>query len=119
MVADGRGHFLAILQGDRKRRVAFPGGHVEAGEAPADAAQRELFEETGLRAIRLDALGKIVDDKRETFLFAAIAEGIPRRSAEGAILWARPESFLHGHYGEFSAHALALWSRAFGPDIAR
>jgi 8-oxo-dGTP pyrophosphatase MutT (NUDIX family) len=118
IVSDGRGHFLAILQGDRKRRVAFPGGHVEPGESPSEAARRELLEETGLRVLQLQQLGRVVDDKREAFVFSAVAEGVPRRSAEGAILWVRPESFLQGHYGEFSRHALALWDRAYGDRSA-
>ncbi len=44
-----------VLVGERLRGpstggVAFPGGRVEAGEAPLDAARRELLEETGLVA---------------------------------------------------------------------
>lgn len=37
----------------------FPGGKIEAGEAPADAARRELYEETGIRLRRLDRLGVV------------------------------------------------------------
>jgi 8-oxo-dGTP pyrophosphatase MutT (NUDIX family) len=32
----------------------FPGGHVEPGEQPLEAAHRELLEETGLTVDRLD-----------------------------------------------------------------
>jgi 8-oxo-dGTP pyrophosphatase MutT (NUDIX family) len=43
--------------------VQVPAGTVEVGEAPADAAVRELAEETGLMAVRLvQALGREVDD---------------------------------------------------------
>ena len=32
----------------------FPKGHADPGESPADAARRELFEETGLSVLSLD-----------------------------------------------------------------
>jgi 8-oxo-dGTP pyrophosphatase MutT (NUDIX family) len=36
------------------QRWLQPGGHVDAGEAPLPAAQREVLEETGLRSIAHD-----------------------------------------------------------------
>lgn len=35
----------------------FPGGHVDMGEAPAEAALREVYEETGVRASLVDQPG--------------------------------------------------------------
>lgn len=40
----------------------FPGGKIESGEEPVAAAQRELEEETGLRAGKLEPLVLLVHD---------------------------------------------------------
>jgi 8-oxo-dGTP pyrophosphatase MutT (NUDIX family) len=44
---------------DRKHVVALPKGNIDAGEKPEQAAVREVFEETGLRARSLAKLGDI------------------------------------------------------------
>ncbi|MCC6319015.1 MAG: NUDIX hydrolase [Gemmatimonadaceae bacterium] len=51
--------FLVIR--DSYRNWGFPKGHVENGEAPADAALREVAEETGLVALRLRGAIETID----------------------------------------------------------
>ena len=50
-VEDGRPLFLLIR--DSYRNWGFPKGHVESGEAPEQAALREVEEETGLAKLAL------------------------------------------------------------------
>jgi 8-oxo-dGTP pyrophosphatase MutT (NUDIX family) len=45
--------------GARRTVLQFPGGLVDEGEAPADAAQRELLEETGYAGAPAVAIGKL------------------------------------------------------------
>jgi 8-oxo-dGTP pyrophosphatase MutT (NUDIX family) len=47
---DGGRWQLGLIRHPRFRRAMIPGGHVEAGESPAEAALREVAEETGLHA---------------------------------------------------------------------
>ena len=42
--------------------IELPSGHVETHESPEDAARRELLEETGFTAPRLELLGTLCPD---------------------------------------------------------
>src|SRR2546422_8506253 len=53
---DGQSRLLLGRHSDRQRWV-LPGGLVEPGELPADAALREVWEETGLRVELTGILG--------------------------------------------------------------
>ncbi|WP_432949282.1 NUDIX domain-containing protein [Kribbella sp. CA-253562] len=59
------GAAAAVLDGDRllltqrsdNGEWCLPGGGIDAGERPAETAEREVFEETGLRVRATDLLG--------------------------------------------------------------
>ena len=62
VVAVYNGCFVMVRQwrhAAREMSMEFPGGVVDAGESPARAAARELFEETGFRAEKLTHLGTV------------------------------------------------------------
>ncbi len=59
---DGRVEMIRQYKhGPAREVLGFPAGHVDPGEDPATAAQRELLEETGLETEELVHLGSFVD----------------------------------------------------------
>jgi ADP-ribose pyrophosphatase YjhB (NUDIX family) len=100
----------------RRREWDLPGGFINDGEDPQDAALRELEEELGLRAQRPVALGAVLErssGRRNTIHgFAADADGAPLALDEGEIAQAR--WFAHDALPEeVSPYTRRLVARAY------
>jgi 8-oxo-dGTP pyrophosphatase MutT (NUDIX family) len=110
--AEGRACFLLTRRAaslrSHARQWALPGGQVDPGEGPVDAARRELREEVGLALDPEDVLG-VLDDygTRSGFVITPV------------VLWAGAEVELTPNAAEVaSVHRVPL-SDLEGPDVPR
>lgn len=93
MVRDGDRVVMQERRDDKWPGLAFPGGHVEAGEALTDAVIREVYEETGLTIARPRLCGVkdwINDDGSRYLVLLYKADqftGELRDSQEGSVRW--------------------------------
>jgi 8-oxo-dGTP diphosphatase len=86
---DGMPHVLVIRRGwdPYAGCWALPGGHVDQGEDTADAALRELKEETGIEADNLEFVRVYSEPGRDprgryvTFAYVARVDGLPKPTA--------------------------------------
>jgi 8-oxo-dGTP pyrophosphatase MutT (NUDIX family) len=114
------GQPLYLLIRDSYRNWGFPKGHLEGDEGAADAAVREVCEETGLDSVivrrELDTIdwhfrfrGKLVHKVCHFYLMETACNTTCPQRAEGitACRWARYEEAIHLLGYENARHVLA------------
>jgi len=62
LIVDGK---VLLIKHKKLGKWLNPGGHIEPGELPHQAAEREFFEETGVRVRAVDVTGLYDDDVTE------------------------------------------------------
>lgn len=85
-VKDDRIILLEQEQPNRPKYWSTPGGHIEPGETPLAAAQRELLEETGMefsdwKLVRVEPVGNY---RLEWYIFRFVASGFAASRAPSA-----------------------------------
>ena len=109
LILSDDGKVLAVSRKDDPTAFGLPGGKVDPGETPAQAAARELREETGLVASNLrPVFVRGEGDGYTTHTFACEVEGEINTSESGAVRWVRPEVLFAGPFGEYNRR---LWSK--------
>lgn len=99
------------------RTLSLPGGHIEAGETPEQAARWELLEETGVTAGIMSPLGIAKTTSTPCHMFLAHSWSAPRglqASPEGFPMWVVPSELLERPRGPgYSDGALFALSAAW------
>lgn len=102
-------NYLAVSRQDEFDNLNMPGGHIEVGEAPIDAAAREVHEETGLNVSDLQPL--FVDDlggKKVHVFKAGNFSGNLCSSHEGLASWEPEENMMKGQYCDTFKRAMKI-----------
>lgn len=111
---DSADNVLAISRGFNTRDLAMPGGDsIEEDDAPATTATRELFEETGVRALELRCFDQWEGERGQpvyAFHVPRWRGGRLRTSDEGKPFWANIKKLLHKQ-ATFREHAERLLLR--------
>lgn len=91
LIVSKDGLVLAVSRKDDHTMWSMPGGKVDPGETPVEAASRELKEETGLDAHELSPIHSAFDGEYVCTTFACDAEGAIDTEESGLIRWVTPQ----------------------------
>lgn len=117
LILSDDGKVLAVSRKDDPTAFGMPGGKVDPGETPEEAAARELQEETGLTATNLRKVFVHKEaDGYTTHTFACEASGEIDTPESGVIRWVTPEVMFAGPFGAYNKR---LWAALGLPTSSR
>lgn len=130
IATDRKGNMLVTQRSLSKKRDAgfweFPAGSVLSNEDPEDAAARELYEETGLRAVKLQKIhGARIPGMYRIAYLATIPDLCNQkvRLQEGETMDYRFVSVLQWHQmiasGQYSSSRLRMYTQRFYQAIEK
>jgi len=97
------GTILAVSRKDDPTAWGLPGGKVDPGETPEEAAIRELKEETGLDVVNLRKIFvRGEGDGYTTHCFATEAVGEINTGEAGVVRWVTLDELLAGPFGPYN-----------------
>ncbi len=103
LVISDDGKVLAVSRRDDPTAFGLPGGKVDTGETLAQAAARELKEETGLDAVGLKPFFvHREDDGFTTTTFIGSVTGSISTDEEGLVRWVDREVLFNGPFGSYN-----------------
>lgn len=108
VVMDPMGKFLGVSRKHDPTDFGFPGGHVEPGEKPEEAAARELQEETGLTCDDIQKLVTLIDGGVKVHVFTCVAHGQIDTDEAGVVAWVTPQKLAAGSFGDQNRIALGM-----------
>lgn len=108
LIMNKDGQILAVSRKDNKEDFGLPGGKVEPGETPIEAALRELFEETGYQAIepRYHMIYHAENDGKLAVTYqldAAALKQVKTPTESGVVSWVSPDVLAAGKtFGDYN-----------------
>ncbi len=117
------GLILAVSRRENTSVFGLPGGKVELGETPREAAIRETFEETGIKVKHCFEIYKRLEpakgpkgyDFYTHCFYASEWEGTPANSDEGVVDWLTTEDLIYtkAAFAEYNRNTLEKFKRMY------
>jgi 8-oxo-dGTP pyrophosphatase MutT (NUDIX family) len=110
IVKNANGQCLGVSRRHDHNDYGFPAGKIEKGETPAQAAMRELKEETGFTATELKLIDERIYRDEPTFCFIAEVQTKlntrAKSDVDGVTDWVNPEVLCSGSFGDYNSALL-------------